>query len=375
MNERLARIEWSRISEGADVLAHQLIERLGAVNALESVRSGADLTPAERKAAARWLHRLVHNDPFNMRALDALGMSVLIPGDQAWPDQLNDLGPEAPPVLWVKGNPGALTARQSVAIVGSRAASAAGIGIARDFACDISEVATVVSGGAFGIDAAAHSGAILAQEPTIIVSAGGADRIYPRAHENLFRQVLDGGGAVVSESPLGAAPQRYRFLARNRIIAALGQATLVVEAPSRSGALSTARHAMKIGREVGAVPGPIDAVHSRGCIDLLRNGATAIASVDHLRELIGPMHVQEPLEPDFFSFGAADDFDPRTARTLDAVPVRKGADVASIASVAGLSVTETLAALGRLVLSGLVDERSGRWIRTKSGVGGHTQMS
>lgn len=132
---------------------------------------------------------------------------------------------------------------------------------------------------------------------------------------------------------------------------------------------------MKIGREVGAVPGPIDAVHSRGCIDLLRNGATAIASVDHLRELIGPMHVQEPLEPDFFSFGAADDFDPRTARTLDAVPVRKGADVASIASVAGLSVTETLAALGRLVLSGLVDERSGRWIRTKSGVGGHTQMS
>lgn len=367
MNERLARIEWSRIAEGGDVVAHLLIERLGAGPALDAVRTGAGLNQDEHRAAQRWRHRLDRNDSFNMNALSALGMSVLIPGDAAWPEHLNDLGPETPPVLWVKGDAGALTARPSVSIVGSRAASAAGIRIARDFACEVSEMATIVSGGAFGIDAAAHSGAILAQKPTIIVSAGGADRVYPRAHENLFRQVLDGGGAVISESPLGAAPQRFRFLARNRLIAALGRATLVVEAPSRSGALSTARHAMKIGRDVGAVPGPIDSVHSRGCIDLLRNGATAIASVEHLRELIGPLHVQESIEPDFFSYGAVDDFDPRTARTLDAVPIRTAADLPSIASVAGLSVTETLTALGRLVLAGRVEERSGRWVRTRIG--------
>lgn len=104
---------------------------------------------------------------------------------------------------------------------------------------------------------------------------------------------------MVSESPLGAAPQRFRFLARNRIIAALTRATLVVEAPIRSGALSTARHAQNIGRPVGAVPGPIDAAYCRGCIDLLRNDATAIASVAHLRELLGPVEVQERIAPDF----------------------------------------------------------------------------
>lgn len=363
MNERLARIEWSRIIEGADTVAYELIERLGAVQALEAVRTGHGLSPSENKAAQRWRIRLDGNEQFKMKALAAIGMSVIIPGDSTWPQQLNDLGPETPPVLWVKGNPEVLTARQAVAIVGSRAASSAGVRTARDFACEISESVTVVSGGAFGIDAAAHSGAILAGQPTIIVSAGGADRVYPRSHEHLFRQVLDGGGAVVSESPLGAAPQRFRFLARNRIIAALGSATLVVEAPVRSGALSTARHAMKIGRDVGAVPGAIDAIHSRGCIDLLRNGATAIASVEHLRELIGPIHVQQSLEPDFFSFGTQDNYDPRTARTFDAVPIRQTADTRSIANVSGLSMTETLAALGQLVLDGRVEERSGRWIR------------
>ncbi len=365
MNEQLARIEWSRITEGGDVLAYGIIERLGAANALEAVRTGEGLEPEEMKVVDRWRHRLERIQPFNSEALEKIGMSVLIPGDDLWPEQINDLGPQTPPLLWVKGNPHVLTKRQAVSIVGSRAATAAGTRIARDFAFEISEIATVVSGGAFGIDAAAHSGAILADKPTIIVSAGGADRVYPRAHETLYRQTLEGGGAVVSESPLGAAPQRFRFLARNRIIAALSKATLVVEAPSRSGALSTARHAMNIGRDVGAVPGSIDSVQSRGCIDLLRNNATAIANVEHLRDLIGPIQIQEPVTDDFFSFGADDDFDPRTARTLDAVPLTCSKDVPSIANVAGLSVPETLTALSRLLLAGRVEERSGRWIRTR----------
>ncbi|VEI12686.1 DNA-processing protein DprA [Trueperella bialowiezensis] len=365
MDNRLARIEWSRITEGADQAAHGLIARLGAAASLEAVRSGEGLTPDEEQVARRWRHRLDGLSPFREKSLAALGITVLAPEDELWPEQINDLGAETPLLLWVKGNPEVLSSRPAVAIVGSRAATADGKRIARDFACDISDTTTVVSGGAFGIDAAAHGGALLAEKPTVIVSAGGADRVYPRAHEALFAAVLDGEGAVVSESPIGAAPQRFRFLARNRIIAALARATLVVEAPVRSGALSTARHAMKIGRDVGAVPGQIDSIQSHGCIDLLRNGATAIASADHLRELVGPFDVQPTLAADFFSFGAADDFDLRTARTFDAVPVSHSADAHSIASVAGLTVAETLTALGKLTLGGHVEENRGRWRRSR----------
>lgn len=362
-DDLLARIEWSRITEGGDTLAFELIERLGAAGALAAVRSGTGLDPEEKKAAQRWRHRLDGLHPFRMEALSSLGITVVSPGDELWPHQLNDLGSTAPLALWIRGNPRVLIDRPAVAIVGSRAASSAGVRIARDMACEISATATVVSGGAFGIDAAAHAGALLAGEPTVIVSAGGADRVYPRAHESLFGQVIESGGAVVSESPLGAAPQRFRFLSRNRIIAGLARATLVVEAPSRSGALSTARHAMTIGREVGAVPGAIDSMESRGCIDLLRNGATAVASADHLRELVGPLDVHQPLEPDFFSYGGS--YDPRVARVHDAVPLRRGAHVHSVANVAGLSVPETLTALGRLTLSGHVEQKDGKWRRTR----------
>lgn len=363
MNDLQARIEWSRMTEGADPIAHTLIENLGPAGALEAIRDG-EFEPGMRAQIERWRHRLAHQEPFHMRALEMTGVSLIGPEDSRWPSQLNDLGADAPLLLWVKGNPTALEAR-AVAIVGSRAATSTGLRTARDFAFEISEEATVVSGGAFGIDAAAHQGALIAGRPTLIVSAGGADRVYPRSHESLFAKTLEAGGAIVSESPLGAAPQRFRFLARNRIIAALGQATVVVEAPVRSGALSTARHALAIGRPVGAVPGPIDSVQSQGCIELLRNGATAIGSVSHLRELMGPIGVQEPLAADFFSGGVDDGFDMREQRAFDAVPLVRSKGAASIAATAGMALPETLAALGRLVLAGRVEERDGRYRRTK----------
>lgn len=146
-----------------------------------------------------------------------------------------------------------MLAPQSVAIVSSRGSSS-GLRTARDFAYEISEQATVVSGGAFGIDAAAHNGALLAKKPTVIVSAGGVDRVYPRAHESLYAQTIRSGGAVVSESPLGAAPA-FPVPRTEPHYYGMTRATLVVEAPIRSGALSTARHAQNIGRPVGAVPG------------------------------------------------------------------------------------------------------------------------
>ncbi|WP_461004412.1 DNA-processing protein DprA [Trueperella pyogenes] len=364
MKDLEARIEWSRITGGADPMAYTLIEHLGPVDALEAIREPRQFDEPMRQQVERWRHRLAHQEPFHLRALEKSRTCVIAPEDALWPGQLNDLGSQAPLLLWVKGNPEVL-APQSVAIVGSRAASSSGLRTARDFAYEISEQATVVSGGAFGIDAAAHNGALLAKKPTVIVSAGGVDRVYPRAHESLYAQTIRSGGAVVSESPLGAAPQRFRFLARNRIIAALTRATLVVEAPIRSGALSTARHAQNIGRPVGAVPGPIDAAYCRGCIDLLRNDATAIASVAHLRELLGPVEVQERIAPDFFAGAVNDGFDMREQRAFDAVPLVRAQSAASIAATAGMTLTETLAALGRLVLSGRVEERDGRWRRTK----------
>lgn len=363
-HEHRARIEWSRITEGADPVAHTLISHLGPVQALEHIQQQREFDGAIGPHVERWRHRLSRHEPFDMRALAKTGISVVGPEDPLWPAQLDDLGQQAPLLLWVKGDPEVL-ASAGVALVGSRAASAAGVRIARDFAYEISDQATVISGGAFGIDAAAHSGAILAERPTVIVSAGGPDRVYPRAHESLFSAAVAGGGAVISESPLGAAPQRFRFLARNRIIAGLARATVVVEAPIRSGALSTARHAQNIGRPVGAVPGPIDSAYCQGCIALLRNDATAIGSVDHIRELLGPISAHETLEPDFFAGAVDDGFDMRDQRAFDAVPLVRAQNAASIAATAGMSLSETLAALGRLVLAGRVEERDGRWKRTK----------
>ncbi|QTG76100.1 DNA-processing protein DprA [Trueperella pecoris] len=364
LDELQARIEWSRMTEGADPVAHALISHLGAAGALDFIREPGEVDERIGQHVARWRHRLDRQEPFKMGALDRAGVSVVAPGDELWPSQLNDLGDKAPILLWVKGDPKVLAGR-AVAIVGSRAATANGVRIARDFAYEISREATVISGGAFGIDAAAHEGAMLALRPSVIVSAGGADRVYPRAHDALFAKTLELGGAVVSESPLGAAPQRFRFLARNRIIAGLARATLVVEAPIRSGALSTARHAQNIGRPVGAVPGPIDVPQYQGCIDLLRNDGTPVANVAHLRELMGTMEVQDPLAPDFFAGSVDDGYDPRHQRVFDATPVTRAASVASIAATAGLTLPETLTVLGYLLLAGRVVERDGRWKRTK----------
>lgn len=363
--EQLARAEWTRITEAQDVWAHRVINQLGAANALSAIDAGHDVG-VEPKVVERWRLRRSKGGPITAEQIERSGLALVTPDDAGWPSQLDDLGEEAPHAIWVRGEVGALSGRVAAAIVGSRTASSYGSKIARDIAYEIAQVATVVSGGAFGIDAQAHSGALLAGQPTVIVSAGGADRIYPLAHQSLFESVLDQGGAVVSESPPGAAPQRHRFLSRNRLIAALGEATLVVEAPIRSGALSTARHAMSIGRSVGAVPGPITSPGSAGCIELLRNGATAVASAEHLKELIGP--IGQALAQDDFFRGAGDDpllKEPRLIRTFDAVPVSRPVPASSIAATAGLTIPETIGALGRLALAGYVEERSGSWIKVK----------
>jgi DNA processing protein len=246
-----------------------------------SAAGGVDPWPASvlrvlARALSRWAPRLADLDP--RPALDALGEHagvLLVPGSPAWPRRLDDLGPAAPLCLWVRGRPDlAALAARSVAVVGARAATSYGERVAGDLGVGLAEQGvTVVSGGAFGVDVAAHRGALAAGGRTVALLAGGIDRPTPAGNLAVLERIVDDGGALVAESPPGTPPSRARFLQRNRVIAALTGATVVVEAAWRSGALSTAARAAELLRPVGAVPGPITSTASVGCHRLLRDGA------------------------------------------------------------------------------------------------------
>ena len=299
-----------------------------------------------------------------------------MPGDELWPRRLDDLGESRPLGLWYQGDPRVL-ARMGLGIVGSRDASAYGRRIATDLAFELASAGLgIVSGGALGIDAAAHRGALAADGYTVAVAAGGADRFYPASHADLYLDILRRGGALCSESPPGAAPHRHRFLSRNRIIAALAEAIVVVEAPHRSGALSTAHHAMAVGRQVGAVPGPVTSARSVGCHRLLRESAVCVTSTAEVAELLGwqggspgssasgtPTSTSDAASPSARrggqarSQGAVDTRGQQLALDLDPLAVA----VEGIAAAAGLSVPESLTGLGRLERMGMARNERGMW--------------
>ena len=282
MNDASARAAWSALAEPGDVVAGTLVEHLGASDALGWVSTAAvdgvssahwgrleercgALAPALRarvaRAVARWAGRMAELDPERSQDhLERLGGALLVPSDPRWPSVLDDLGTEAPFCLWVRGTADlrALLDR-SVSVVGSRAATTYGERIAFDLAHGLTGRGTcVVSGGAYGIDAAAHRGAVANDGATVVVLAGGVDRPYPAGNARLLEAAVASGGALVAEVPPGSLPTRSRFLQRNRLIAAAGGATVVVEAAWRSGAMSTANHAAGLLRPVGAVPGTRD---------------------------------------------------------------------------------------------------------------------
>ncbi|WP_183096375.1 DNA-processing protein DprA, partial [Nocardioides stalactiti] len=219
---------------------------------------------------------------------------------------------------------------------------------------------TTVSGGAFGIDYASHRGAVSTSSPTVAVLACGADRIYPAAHREML-MFLGREHAVVSEAPLGAAPHRIRFLARNRLIAALTAGTVIVEAAVRSGALNTAGWAQRLNRVVMGVPGPVTSATSVGVHQLLRSGGAALVTggADVL-ELVGaagehlPPVPRAPVRP-------RDGLGLLEKRVLDAVPAVAAAPPASIARVAGLDEAEVRPTLLRLAAAGFVEDVTGGW--------------
>ena len=205
---------------------------------------------------------------------------LMLLSDEDFPLMLTE-GITPPPVLFLRGNT-ALLQRPAVAVVGSRHATPQALRIARDFGEAISEQEiAVVSGMAAGIDAAAHQGALAGAGGTIAVWGTGIDRIYPPANKNLAYQIAE-RGLIVSEFPLDTRPLAGNFPRRNRIIAALAQAVLVVEAAPESGSLITAKLAAEMGREVMAVPGSIDNPHSKGCHKLIKEGAKLVECLDDI---------------------------------------------------------------------------------------------
>ena len=385
----LARAAWSRIAEPGDPVAGALVAHLGAPDALAWLFEAAAGTSArmpgllaqrqdrpsvERllRAVDRWRGRLPVLDPQReLRALDRLGGALLVPGDPRWPTAIDALGAAAPLALWVRGETDLTAlARRSVALVGARACTEYGRHVAADLAAGLVDRGfTIVSGGAYGIDAAAHRGALAARGRTVAFLAGGVDRLYPAGNTDLLHAVLE-EGSLVSEVPPGSVPSRVRFLQRNRLIAALSGATVVVEAAWRSGALSTATHATAMLRPVGAVPGPVTSMASGGCHQLLRDAkAVCVTDAAEVAELAGDVGA-DASTPRSGSPAPQDGLDELGRRLWDALPLRAHAPVEAVARTGGLGVEETLGGLGHLELVGLAEQVGGRWRRTAGPVQG-----
>jgi DNA processing protein len=294
-------------------------------------------------------------------SLLASSAHVVCPGDPEWPHGLDDLG--APPYcLWVRG-PADLgsSCQRSAAVVGARSATVYGEMVATEMAAGLGDRRfTVVSGAAFGIDAAAHRGALATGATTIAVLAGGVERPYPLSHAALIARIFE-VGAVVSEVAPGSAATMTRFLQRNRLIATMARGTVVVEAGLRSGSLNTARTASAHGRVVAAVPGPVTSMMSAGCHEAIRSGmAQLVTDAAEAAEAIGDYGsdlAPERRGPTM----AGDELDESAARVLSALPVRKGVPVARMAVSSGLSVTCVRSILGRLELSDLAERHDQGW--------------
>ena len=359
LDERWARVAWAFLTEPRDPEVVRTLEECGAVEALVRLRAGK-LPPRNG-----WDVRLPELDLDGLaRAARHHRVRVIVPGDAEWPVGLDRLH-EPPYCLFVRGGAdlGGLVER-SVAIVGSRAATEYGLRVAADLADGLTERGfTVVSGAAYGVDSAAHRAALAAGGPTVAVLACGADRAYPTAHRGMLEQVV-GAGAVVSEVPVGCAPYRSRFLARNRIIAMLARATVVVEANLRSGSLTTAKAAREHHLPVGAVPGPVTSMTSAGCHDLLRRtGAVLVTDAAEVAELAA--RIGEDLLPDDHGRAGTsvpgDDLDPESYRVWSAVPMRGGAGLDRLASASGVHPRRLVGVLALLEAEGLVSRQAGRW--------------
>ena len=352
---------WSRLTEPEHKGAAELIGALGAQAALRHLLEGR--TEWGERLTPRLELLDLDRDASLLRRIRA---RVVIPGDDEWPSGLDDLA-DPPHCLWVRGplNLGEACER-SVSVVGARSATVYGTTTAADLAAGLCERGfTVVSGAAFGIDAAAHRGALSVEGATVAVLAGGVERPYPAAHQHLLAQIAE-VGLVVSEVPPGSAPTRHRFLSRNRLIATATQGTVVVEAGLRSGSLSTANKALVHHRVVAAVPGPVTSMVSAGCHQFIREkGAILVTDAAEAAEAVGT--IGRDLAPDKRGPDRAEDvLDEAEARVLSSLPVREAVGVGTLAVQTTMGERELVACLGRLEIRGLALRDGDRWRKQRA---------
>lgn len=383
--EIFARAAWTCIAEPGDGVAGFAVNALGAAAALRLV---LDTAKPERWAAAlteqgeetdpdveaqriesitgaieRWRPRL--NSVDVVRAIEQgirVSAQLLVPGDDLWPAQVGDLGAHAPIALWWRGVPDALRALDnSIALVGARAASGYGEHVAMEAASGLVDRGyAIVSGAAYGIDGMAHRSALASTGLTVAFLAGGLDRFYPRGHDELLTKIAN-AGCIVSELPCGQEPTKWRFLQRNRLIAASSNATVVIEAGWRSGSLNTASHAAEMGRPLGAVPGPVTSPSSAGCHRLLREyDAVCVTNAAEMAALVGDGgHSDDPSNDVTARSG---DYTSDETRLIDALSTRSPRHSTDVARRSGLSVTAVTSTLAFLELAGAVAERENGWV-------------
>ncbi|MFJ3225231.1 DNA-processing protein DprA [Streptomyces sp. NPDC086783] len=364
--ERLARVTLSRVLEPGDETGGRWVREYGAVAVARRLVDGGDPLPGvtyTRWEGLRGRAALVRPERDLERAGEA-GVRYVCPGDGEWPAQLDDLGDGRPTGLWVRGRPSLrMWALRSVAVVGARACTEYGAHMAATLGAELAERGwVVVSGGAYGVDGAAHRGALGAGGATVAVLACGVDRPYPRGHTQLITRIAE-QGLVVGELPPGDHPTPSRFIQRNRIIAALTRGTVVVEAAYRSGALVTARAALRLGRFAMGVPGPATSRLSAGVHELLRGEAVLVSDAGEVVELVGDMgelapERRGPVLP-------RDLLDPAARRVLAALPGRGTATADVIARGAGTTRDDAIGRLYELRALGFVERHGDGWKLTR----------
>ena len=384
---RRARAGLLRCTEPPAPVVSRFVDARGVVGAWEAVKTGraparaeiptwvADCSPAQ-------LEDQIDQD---FDAATGAGARLVVPEDDEWPDaalinlsqaHINGTVGAVPPLaLYVRGAPLADFPAEAVTIVGSRANTPYGSRIATDLAFELAgDGWSIVSGAAFGIDTCAHRAALASDHPrpTVAVLACGIERAYPAANTELLQKISE-RGTVVSEYSPGSVPAKHRFLVRNRLIAALGAGTIVVEAGRRSGTLSTAAAARAQHRIVMAVPGPVTSALSVGCHLLIaERDAQLISSAADVKHILRPAG-----QPALFesasrsdSGGAPDDMgdlDDETGRIHRALAAKRSTTVTEIARITGLSSADVLAGLGLLDLAGLATRTSTGWRKAAAG--------
>jgi len=361
--ERLARMGLAAANDAGDLNFVKLLRKEGACELWDYLRSGKGKTTIARRAARVDVDLL-------QRRTDEIGARFLIPGDEQWPRRVDDLAWSDPvggvggePVgLWVCGPVDLSVLGKPVAMIGSRASTSYGEHVAADWAVGIAEKGcAIISGGAYGIDACSHRGAMAAGGTTVAVMAGGLAHFYPPGNSSLLESVRKSGG-VVSEYPPDHPPSRSRFLVRNRLIAALSSATVIIEGAVRSGAQNTVNWALSLERPVLAAPGPVTSAMSATPHRLIRSGEAILATCpDDVLAVLGPIDSTIPDYPRDPST-VFDRLTDSQKKVYEFLPARRSMSVDELSILTGESIPSLLICLSHLSAANLaVEDPPGTW--------------